>query len=147
LGEIKWYGAWRTYAFFPEVASLFNEQCLLDIAEFIHTEMRVRIESKLGIVTLPHINPCPRCGHEMIVDHPYPAPGGMERDEGHLCLNCGYETPICQRCGSEMTPFVKGGITMPTRPKIDRYVCKCGYEEKVVFEDKLTIWTEQGMRQ
>jgi len=31
LGIIKWYGAWRQYAFFPETGTIFNVECLNDI--------------------------------------------------------------------------------------------------------------------
>lgn len=42
LGEIKWYGAWFTYAFFPEPDTLFNDECLSDIIAFIRGEMAKR---------------------------------------------------------------------------------------------------------
>ena len=35
LGIIKWYGAWRQYAFFPEEGTLFNKSCLGDIINYI----------------------------------------------------------------------------------------------------------------
>lgn len=35
LGKVQWYGPWRQYCFFPDNA-IFNEQCLDDIAEFLH---------------------------------------------------------------------------------------------------------------
>jgi len=35
LGEIKWYGAWRQYCFFPKDETLFNNQCMRDICNFI----------------------------------------------------------------------------------------------------------------
>lgn len=35
LGEIKWFSQWRKYGFFPYVGSLFEEDCLNDIAAFI----------------------------------------------------------------------------------------------------------------
>ena len=45
---------------------------------------------------------------------------------------CPESKKLCPKCGCEMQSFVKGGITMPTNPKIDRLVCpKCGHEEKV----------------
>lgn len=31
LGTIRWYGAWRCYAFFPAAGCLFNQGCLEDI--------------------------------------------------------------------------------------------------------------------
>ena len=35
LGTIKWYGAWRQYAFFPTKDTVFNSECLKDIRAFI----------------------------------------------------------------------------------------------------------------
>ena len=34
LGEIKWYGAWRQYCFFP-LNALFNSTCLDDIKKYL----------------------------------------------------------------------------------------------------------------
>ena len=34
LGDIKWFGRWRQYAFFPEENTVFNRQCLQDIYMF-----------------------------------------------------------------------------------------------------------------
>lgn len=34
LGTVKWYGSWRKYAFFPEAQTLFEQQCLRDLADF-----------------------------------------------------------------------------------------------------------------
>lgn len=38
LGTIKWHGAWHQYAFFPAPATLFERQCLRDIADFCESE-------------------------------------------------------------------------------------------------------------
>ena len=35
LGEIKWYGAWRQYAFFPCGETIWNKTCLADIQKFL----------------------------------------------------------------------------------------------------------------
>ena len=35
LGVIKWYSAWRQYAFFPRSATLFEPTCLNDISKFM----------------------------------------------------------------------------------------------------------------
>ncbi len=35
LGEIKWYGPWRQYCFFPFGETVFNMGCLTDINHFI----------------------------------------------------------------------------------------------------------------
>lgn len=34
LGDIRWYGAWRQYVFFPGAETVFNPECLGDIADF-----------------------------------------------------------------------------------------------------------------
>ncbi len=34
LGQIKWYGAWRQYCFFPSALCIFNNSCLSDIQKF-----------------------------------------------------------------------------------------------------------------
>ena len=35
LGEVEWHGPWRQYCFFPSDRTIFNKQCLTDIAEFL----------------------------------------------------------------------------------------------------------------
>jgi hypothetical protein len=35
LGNVKWMGRWRQYAFFPEPNCVFSEDCLYDISRFI----------------------------------------------------------------------------------------------------------------
>jgi len=44
LGEIKWYGPWRQFAFFPTLETIWNEQCLLDVVHFIHV---AKVEGRL----------------------------------------------------------------------------------------------------
>lgn len=34
LGVVKWHAPWRCYAFFPRPDTLYEQQCLHDIAEF-----------------------------------------------------------------------------------------------------------------
>lgn len=34
IGEIKWYGPWRQYCFFPDEYTIYERQCLRDIATF-----------------------------------------------------------------------------------------------------------------
>ena len=36
MGTVSWYGAWRRYAFWPtrEIGTVFESQCLRDIAAF-----------------------------------------------------------------------------------------------------------------
>ena len=35
LGEIKWFGAWRQYCFFPEGDTIFDRKCLTYINNFL----------------------------------------------------------------------------------------------------------------
>lgn len=35
LGEVKWYGPWRQYCFFPEPNTVFNVTCFDHINNFI----------------------------------------------------------------------------------------------------------------
>lgn len=42
LGIIKWYSGWRKYAFFPFDGSVYENDCLKDIANFIEIQMRAR---------------------------------------------------------------------------------------------------------
>ena len=42
LGEIKWHGAWRQYAFFPNENTIWNRECLADVMNFISMLMETR---------------------------------------------------------------------------------------------------------
>ncbi|MFW9872927.1 MAG: hypothetical protein ACFFG0_07485 [Candidatus Thorarchaeota archaeon] len=42
IGEIRWYGSWRQYCFFPEEGTLFDKTCLTDIINFINKQMELR---------------------------------------------------------------------------------------------------------
>lgn len=44
LGQVKWYGAFRKYSFFPEANIVFEETCLKDIASFL---AQLMLERKL----------------------------------------------------------------------------------------------------
>jgi hypothetical protein len=35
LGQIRWYGAWRQYAFFPCGETIWNKACLVDLRRFL----------------------------------------------------------------------------------------------------------------
>lgn len=35
LGQVRWFGRWRKYSFFPAPDCVFEETCLGDIAEFL----------------------------------------------------------------------------------------------------------------
>jgi len=38
LGQVKWFAQWRKYTFFPNVNTLFDFDCLTEIAEFVANE-------------------------------------------------------------------------------------------------------------
>jgi len=43
LGEVRWYGQWRQYAFIPdEFGTVLAGSCLSDLAEFIRRAMSER---------------------------------------------------------------------------------------------------------
>jgi hypothetical protein len=42
LGEIRWYGAWRQYVFYPSSDSLYNWKCLSEISEYLTKMMNER---------------------------------------------------------------------------------------------------------
>lgn len=35
IGEIKWYGRWRQYCFFPDEATVWSDGCLADVRDFL----------------------------------------------------------------------------------------------------------------
>jgi hypothetical protein len=45
LGEIRWFGRWRKYCFFPWTDTLYEETCLRDISQFIEEETKSQRES------------------------------------------------------------------------------------------------------
>lgn len=40
MGEVKWYGQWRKYCFYPLTLRVLDEHCLDDIAKFIVEKTR-----------------------------------------------------------------------------------------------------------
>lgn len=42
LGYVRWYQEWKRYVFHPKEDTLFDKECLMDIAQFIHTETKKR---------------------------------------------------------------------------------------------------------
>lgn len=46
LGIIKWYGPWRKYSFFPNEMTVFEQDCLRDIAYFIELKTKEHREKK-----------------------------------------------------------------------------------------------------
>jgi len=46
VGEIKWWGAWRKYCFFPQAGTVFDTNCMNDINEQIERLMKERREAR-----------------------------------------------------------------------------------------------------
>ena len=42
LGQIRWFGRWRQYAFFPCEGTLYSRVCLTDVADFIGQQAPTR---------------------------------------------------------------------------------------------------------
>lgn len=40
IGQIKWFGRWRRYCFFPVDQTVFEQDCLRDIADFIEQKTK-----------------------------------------------------------------------------------------------------------
>ena len=47
LGEVRWFGRWRQYAFFPNFETVFEKQCMRDITNFLETLMNERKAKKV----------------------------------------------------------------------------------------------------
>lgn len=48
LGSIHWHGAWRKYCFFPKPETVFEQDCLRDIADFCQEQSKLHREAKKG---------------------------------------------------------------------------------------------------
>jgi len=46
LGEVRWFGRWRQYCFFPEDDCVFSKGCMNDINNFIGQLMTLRKVTK-----------------------------------------------------------------------------------------------------
>jgi len=40
LGTVAWYSQWRRYAFYPTHGTVFEQDCLREIADFCETKTR-----------------------------------------------------------------------------------------------------------
>jgi hypothetical protein len=45
LGEIKWHGAWRQFAFFPHGHTIWNPACMTSVMEKISELMLERVQA------------------------------------------------------------------------------------------------------
>jgi|HubBroStandDraft_6_1064221.scaffolds.fasta_scaffold296960_2 hypothetical protein len=46
LGRVAWFGAWRKYAFFPAPATLYDPECLRDVAAFLEVQTAAHQKGK-----------------------------------------------------------------------------------------------------
>lgn len=46
LGEVSWFGRWRKYCFFPEAGTVFEKDCLRDVANWCESATREHSTSK-----------------------------------------------------------------------------------------------------
>jgi hypothetical protein len=47
LGTVSWYGRWRQYTFAPEPETVWNKDCLRDLAAFLEKAMSERGQGRL----------------------------------------------------------------------------------------------------
>jgi hypothetical protein len=45
LGNVRWYAPWRQYAFYPKAETLYERQCLRDLADFCERETRAQFQA------------------------------------------------------------------------------------------------------
>lgn len=48
LGRISWWNAWRKYVFSPSYPTVWEEDCLHDVAEFIESHTKEYKTSKMS---------------------------------------------------------------------------------------------------
>jgi hypothetical protein len=53
IGEIKWFGKWRQYCFFPYIDTVWNRDCLKSIIEVINDLMLKHSKAKNLVITMP----------------------------------------------------------------------------------------------
>lgn len=55
LGQVKWYGAFRQYSFFPEPDCVFEKTCLKDISDFMIQLMQERRKENAPLISSQEI--------------------------------------------------------------------------------------------
>jgi len=50
LGIVKWHSAWRKYCFFPAEGTIYEEDCMRDIANFMEHVTRIYKETTKVVV-------------------------------------------------------------------------------------------------
>lgn len=46
LGEVRWFGRWRCYAFYPSSGTIYERTCLRDLAAFCEAETQKHRKAK-----------------------------------------------------------------------------------------------------
>ena len=46
LGRIGWFGGWRKYSFFPAVDTVFEQDCLRNIADFCQAATKAHRDNR-----------------------------------------------------------------------------------------------------
>ena len=46
IGQVKWMSSWRKYAFFPEQDTVYEQDCLRDLAQFCEDQNKAHKEAK-----------------------------------------------------------------------------------------------------
>lgn len=46
LGEVRWFGRWRCYGFYPYEGTVFERHCLRDIADFCERQTTSQLKRK-----------------------------------------------------------------------------------------------------
>ena len=46
LGVVAWYAQWRRYGFYPQLGTIFEQDCLREIASFCETKTREHKEAR-----------------------------------------------------------------------------------------------------
>lgn len=56
LGQVRWFARWRCYGFYPHRETIFEQQCLRDIADFC--EQRTK-DHRVGLAAVSPSAPTP----------------------------------------------------------------------------------------
>lgn len=49
IGEIKWYGPWRKFCFYPETATVWDSKCLTEVLQQLDMINKDYIESRKSL--------------------------------------------------------------------------------------------------
>jgi hypothetical protein len=51
LGEIRWFGQWRQYCFYPEDQTIWNENCMYSVVQVLRSLNRNKREANASAST------------------------------------------------------------------------------------------------